>query len=102
MLIFTHLIGAVVVVVLSLFALPTYVGVATVVGGLWGTISSLRVLRWIMEDRAPTSKERRAALRIPIRLTLIQGLLWIGGVVVFTSLALVLQPQRALGTAFSI
>jgi adenylate cyclase len=119
MLIFTHLIGAVVVVVLSLFvlptqglnhrslvslaiAVPTYVGVATVVGGLWGTISSLRVLRWIMEDRAPTSKERRAALRIPIRLTLIQGLLWIGGVVVFTSLALVLQPQRALGTAFSI
>ncbi len=119
MLVITHLIGAGVVLVLSLFVLPTqelnhrslvslaisvptYVGVATVVGGFWGTISSLRGLRWILEDRTPTSKERRTALRIPIRLTLIQGLLWTGGVVVFTLQALVLQPDRALGTAFSI
>jgi len=119
MLVITHLIGAGVVLVLSLFVLPTqelnhrslvalaisvptYVGVATVVGGVWGTISSLRGLRWILESREPTAKERRTALRIPIRLTLIQGLLWSGGVVVFTLEALVLQPERTLGTAFSI
>ncbi|MFL6154687.1 MAG: adenylate/guanylate cyclase domain-containing protein [Marmoricola sp.] len=119
MLVVTHLIGAGVVLVLSLFVLPTqslnhrslvslaitvptYVGVATVVGALWGTISSLRGLRWILEGRVPTSRERRTALRIPIRLTLIQGLLWTGGVIVFTSQALVLQPSRALGTAFAI
>src|SRR5690349_12753715 len=119
MLVVTHLIGAGVVLVLSLFVLPTqalnhrslvslaisvptYVGVATVVGGFWGTISSLRGLRWILEEREPTSKERRTALRIPIRLTLIQGLLWTGGVIVFTAQALVLQPDRALGTAFAI
>ena len=119
MLVVTHLIGAGVVLVLSIFvlptqslnhrslvslaiAVPTYVGVATVVGGFWGTISSLRGLRWILEGRTPNARDRRTALRIPIRLTLIQGLLWTGGVVVFTLLALLLQPERALGTAFSI
>lgn len=119
MLVITHLIGAGVVLVLSLFvlptqslnraslvslaiAVPTYVGVATVVGGFWGTITSLRGLRWALEGRTPTAKERRVALRTPIRLTLIQGALWTGGVVVFTGLALALQPDRALGTAFSI
>ena len=119
MLVITHLIGAGVVLILSLFVLPTqslnhrslvalaisvptYVGVATVVGGFWGTISSLRGLRWVLEERPPTPKERRTALRIPIRLTLIQGLLWAGGVVVFTLEALVLQPDRVLGTAFAV
>ena len=33
--------------VLSLaIGVPTYVGVAVLVGGFWGTISSLRGLRW--------------------------------------------------------
>ncbi|MFL6024755.1 MAG: adenylate/guanylate cyclase domain-containing protein [Marmoricola sp.] len=119
MLVITHLIGAGVVVVLSIFvlptqalnhsslvslavAVPTYVGVATLVGGFWGTITSLRGLRWALEGRTPSARERRVALRTPIRLTLIQGALWSGGVVVFTLLAVVLQPDRALGTAFSI
>jgi len=119
MLVITHLIGAGVVLVLSLFVLPTqelnhrslvslaisvptYVGVAVLVGGFWGTISSLRGLRWALEGRTPNKKERRTALRTPIRLTLIQGALWAGAVVVFTVQALVVQPDRALGTAFAI
>lgn len=119
MLVTTHLIGAGVVVVMSVFVLPTeklnsasvislaisvptYVGVAVLVGGFWGTISSLRGLRWALEGRTPTSKERRTALRTPIRLTLIQGGLWATAVVVFTVLALISQPDRALGTGFAI
>jgi adenylate cyclase len=119
MLVTTHLIGAGVVFVISVFVLPTddlnsgsvvslaigvptYVGVATLVGGLWGTISSLRGLRWALEGRTPTSRERRRALRTPIRLTLIQGGLWAAAVIVFTVLALITQPDRALGTGFAI
>lgn len=119
MLVSTHLIGACVVFVISVFVLPTeklnrsslvslaitvptYVGVAVLVGGFWGTISSLRGLRWAIEGRTPTPAERRIALRTPIRLTLIQGGLWAVAVVVFTILALVVQPDRALGTGFAI
>lgn len=119
MLITTHLIGAVVVVVMSVFVLPTealndasllslaitvptYVLAAMLVGGFWGTVSSLRGLRWALEDRDPTPKERRRALRTPLRLTLIQGGLWAGGFVVFSIQALILQPERTLGTGFAI
>ncbi len=119
MLVTTHLIGAGVVFVISAFVLPTtalnhaslvslaisvptYVGVATVVGGFWGTISSLHGLRWAIEGRDPTPGERRAALRTPIRLTLIQAALWFGGFLFFTTEALILQPDRALGTGFAI
>jgi adenylate cyclase len=119
MLVTTHVIGAGVVFVLSALVLPTealnhasvvslaitvptYVGVAVLVGGFWGTISSLRGLRWALEGRTPSARERRTALRTPIRLTWIQGGLWFVAVVLFTVQALVLQPGRALGTAFSI
>lgn len=119
MLVTTHLIGAGVVFVISVFVLPTdslnrssvislaigvpvYVGLAVLVGGFWGTLSSLRGLRWAIEGRTPTSKERRRALRTPIRLTLIQGGLWAVAVVVFTVLALIWQPDRALGTGIAI
>jgi adenylate cyclase len=119
LLVVTHVIGACVVLVLSAFVLPTrslnhasvvslaisvptYVGVAVVVGGFWGTITSLRGMRWATEGRAPTSRERRTALRTPIRLTLIQGGLWAAAVVVFTAEALATQPDRALGTGFAV
>ncbi|MCW2787088.1 MAG: hypothetical protein JWP74_3605 [Marmoricola sp.] len=119
MLVVTHLIGAGVVFVITALVLPTkalnhasvvslaisvptYVGVAVLVGGFWGTITSLRGLRWALEGRTPTSRERRTALRTPIRLTMIQGGLWFGAVVVFSVEALVVQPDRVLGTAFSI
>lgn len=119
MLVTTHLIGALVVFVISVFvlpteelsdssvvslaiAVPTYVGVAVLVGGFWGTISSLRGLRWALEGRSPNAQERRTALRTPIRLTLIQGALWGVAVVVFVILTLVVQPERALGTGLAI
>ncbi|MGO4258510.1 adenylate/guanylate cyclase domain-containing protein [Marmoricola sp. RAF53] len=119
LLVTTHLIGAAVVLVISVFVLPTkavnqaswvalaisipvYVAAAVVVGGVWGTVSSLRAAAWALAERQPTEAERRRTLRIPLRLTLIQGLLWAGGFVVFTAEAVVLQTDRALGTGFAI
>lgn len=119
MLVSTHVIGAGVVFVISVFVLPTeplnrgslisltigvpvYVLVAVLVGGFWGTISSLRGLRWALEGRTPTARERRRALRTPIRLTWIQIGLWAAAAAIFTSLALIYQPERALGTGFAI
>lgn len=119
MLVTTHLVGALVVFVMSVFVLPTtalneaslvglaitvptYVVAAVLVGGLWGTVSSLRGMRWVLEEREPTPAERRRALRTPLRLTLIQAGLWFVAFVVFSVQALILQPDRTLGTAFAI
>ena len=43
-----------------------------------------------------------AALRLPLRLTTVQVGLWVGALVVFTTLALVVQPDRALSTAITL
>ncbi len=119
MLVTTHLIGALVVFVISVVVLPTeplnddsmvalaisvptYVAAAVLVGGIWGTVTSLRSMRWALADLPPTPKERRVALRTPLRLTLIQAGLWFGGFVVFTVEALLIQPERALATGFAI
>ncbi|MET0928298.1 MAG: hypothetical protein ABWX74_02220, partial [Aeromicrobium sp.] len=78
-------------------AVPVYVAVAVAIGASLVTVSALRALRWSLDDRAPTAEERRTALRLPWRLTLIQLVLWLGGVVVFTVIAATTQPEAVLG-----
>ncbi|MGJ9413803.1 adenylate/guanylate cyclase domain-containing protein [Aeromicrobium sp. CF4.19] len=119
LLVITNLIGAAIVLVLRLWVLPggspndayalslaiatpVYVGVAVLVGATVGTIACVRPLRWALQDRQPTEKERRTALRLSIRLTAIQVVLWGAAVVVFTVLSTVLQPAAALSAGLSV
>jgi len=119
LLVSTNLFNAVVVVVISVFvvpseapssemllalaiAVPVYVGVAVLVGATVGTATSLRALRWAREDRDPDPEERRRALRVPVRLTVLQGSMWLVATVLFTVLAVVLQPERALSTGLTV
>ncbi len=119
MLVSTNLVGAGVVVVLSTLvvpssglnrangialaiAVPVYVVFALVVGAVGATLTALRALRWANRGEEPTAQERRTALRLPWRLTLIQAALWGGAVLLFTGLSALLQPDRVLGTAFTI
>jgi adenylate cyclase len=89
--------------VLSLaIAVPVYVGLAVVVGATVGTATTLRALRWVLDERSPTEADRTSTLRAPLRLTWLQGLLWAGATVLFTVLSLVLQPSRALSTALTV
>ncbi|KAA1427760.1 adenylate/guanylate cyclase domain-containing protein [Nocardioides antri] len=83
---------------------PTYVVTAAVVGVIWGTATSLRALRWATQGAhvVPTEKERRQALNVPLQLTMMQLSLWLAGSAVFTVLALVLQPERALATGLTV
>nr|MCW2727891.1 hypothetical protein [Aeromicrobium sp.] len=83
-------------------AVPVYVGVAVVIGASIVTVSALRALRWSIEDKAPTVEERRTTLRLPWRLTLIQTVLWLGGLVIFTVLAVIKQPEAVLGAVFAV
>lgn len=115
----THVIGAGLVVIVTSFVVPTpeansatvltlaigapvYVGLAVLIGAIGFGSMALRATAWIVEDRRPTEEERRRTLMIPAGLTIGQGLLWAGAVVVFTVLALVAQPDRALSTALTL
>ena len=100
-----HLIGAMVVIVLLVFVLPVpelkdtasivrrnliaaivYVGVIVPVGVGLGLGQSHPATRWLLEDRAPSARERELALGLGLRLLAMQTGLWAGAVVVFSLL----------------
>ena len=119
LLVTTNLVGAALVVVISYFvvpapaptgrtvvalaiAIPVYVTVAVLVGAGVGTTTTLRALRWATTDTTPDDDDRRKALRVPLRLTQLQALMWLSATVLFTMLAVVLQPARALTTGLTV
>jgi len=59
--------------------IPVYSAVALVVGSVWGSTWVLSSLRWSRKDHPPTRADRISTLRIPWKLTLISGVLWVGG-----------------------
>ncbi|UYP20357.1 adenylate/guanylate cyclase domain-containing protein [Rhodococcus sp. Z13] len=107
----THLVGALIVaalinvvipgpsvlrsefLVVTAILAPVYVVTAIVVGSVVGTRKALQRLRWALEDRPPTPKEQRIALRMPWRTTLQQGALWFIGLVLFTTSFGIIDPQ---------
>jgi adenylate cyclase len=97
----SNVIGAVVVIALLAFVVPTppgeggfgrinmlivplYVGVATVTGAVAGTRHLLPRLRWIRDETVPTPAEQRLALRAPLRLLVVSGLLWAWAAALFS------------------
>lgn len=85
-------------------AVPVYIGVAVLIGIVWGTTWTLRALRWATDPNHgnPTLAERRAALAVPIKLTLVQAFLWFVAMVLFTLLAVAVQPERAVATGLTV
>ncbi|QWF78621.1 adenylate/guanylate cyclase domain-containing protein [Amycolatopsis sp. CA-230715] len=83
-------------------ATPIYLVLAIVVGAFWGTRDAFRALRWVTEERTPDADERRAALRVPLRLTVVQLTLWGLATVLFTVLAGLLQPSLVYAMGFTV
>ncbi|WGY01726.1 adenylate/guanylate cyclase domain-containing protein [Nocardioides sp. QY071] len=116
----TNLIGALVVFVINTWAIPspgpnremvialaiaipTYVFVAAAIGAVWGTTTSLRALRWATQPGVDPDRTQRArALRVPLTLTVMQLVMWLVGTLLFTTLTVLLQPSRTLGTALTV
>ncbi|MEX2253453.1 MAG: adenylate/guanylate cyclase domain-containing protein [Thermoleophilaceae bacterium] len=82
-------------------AIPIYVVVALVVGVGWGTRTALRRVDWLLDERIPDRHEQRAALQTPVALVRVQAVLWAAGVVVFTTLSVVVQPSLAVNVAIT-
>ncbi|MBB3036177.1 adenylate/guanylate cyclase domain-containing protein [Hoyosella altamirensis] len=81
---------------------PAYVGLALLIGILWGTKRALKDLRWSREGEEPTPKEQRTALATPWRLTVIQFVLWGLATVLFTVLYGVIEPDAIAKIAFTV
>ncbi len=89
--------------VLSLaIGVPVYVAVALAIGVTVGTASTVRSLRWVLEEQPPDDRARRRTLRAPLRLTALQLGLWLGATVVFTMLSVVFQPERAVSVGLTV
>ncbi|MFF1822765.1 adenylate/guanylate cyclase domain-containing protein [Kribbella sp. NPDC058245] len=115
----TNLIGAAVVFVLAVFVLPgpplsdelqhieaigvpAYFLLALIVGVVWSSRVALRYTAWVDEDRAATRKEQISTLRLPLRLTVIEAVLWMVATIAFTAVTVVIQPENALRIAVTI
>ncbi len=92
-------------IIVNLVALGIYLGVALLIGFVWGLGKLRPVRRWLREEREPTDKEKRLVLRAPVRAGLTAGVLWALAVVVFSvinvnfsgSLAIVVGITVGLG-----
>jgi adenylate cyclase len=71
---------------INFVAVPVYAGASLVVGGVWSTVWGRRSLRWSIEEREPTEKDRIATLRVPWKLTTVSAVLWFTGTGIFTLL----------------
>ena len=60
----------------NFIVVPVYITAAFVVGIGWGTYVGVRDLRWAIRDVAPTKRDARRTMRLPWRLSLVQGFLW--------------------------
>ena len=82
---------------------PVYVVCAVVLGGFVGTTATLRAIRWTLQpDAVPTHRERARVFKVPFRLTVLQFVLWAVATVLFTVLAALVQPERALATGLTV
>ncbi len=53
----------------------------------------VRNLRWAIRDEVPSKRDARRTMRLPWRLSLVQGLLWAGATVMLTIMYGLVDPQ---------
>ncbi|MDP9228650.1 MAG: adenylate/guanylate cyclase domain-containing protein [Actinomycetota bacterium] len=117
----SNMVGATIVFVLANFVVPTptlsnaddvrltnliafgvYLATATVVGTLWGQ-RRMKVLRgFLEEERDPDRAERREVLLGPLRLTVVNAVLWLVATVVFGILNASFSGQLGVAVAFTV
>ena len=76
----------------NLIALAIYLPLAVIVGKVVGARIAPTRFAWIKEDRPPTAQERDVALRMPLHCLRLNAGLWLGGLVLFTTLNLTIDP----------
>lgn len=80
----------------NVIAAGTYVLLGLALGILWGVRLQRSVKDWLEAEREPTERERRIALRAPVRIAFVHMALWLAGVVAFTGLNAAFSVPLAL------
>jgi adenylate cyclase len=121
-LVIANLIGTVAVFLVALFIVPEpkvahqghvdlvnaiaaliYFPLASLAGVLLGTRGLFSEIRsWLMAERPATDRERRIILRAPIRVFVVQVMLWLGAAIVFGALNAVYLPSSGLEAAIIV
>ncbi|OZM74208.1 hypothetical protein CFN78_07360 [Amycolatopsis antarctica] len=83
-------------------AVPAYVALALLIGIVTGTRRAVGALRWAFSGKEPDEAERVATLRVPWRLTRMQGLLWLGALIGFTTVYGIVLPGSVAKVAFTV
>ncbi len=83
-----------------------YLAVAIAIGVGWGRrlVEGGRggIGGWLAEDRAPTAAEQRLVLRAPLRIMLVEAVLWGLAAVAFSILNLLFSPLLGLGVGLTV
>lgn len=87
---------------LNFVAVPVYLAIALLVGTIRGTQRALRSLQWIVQDRAPTERDRLNALTMPWRLTRMQIGQWSIAFVALTAAYGFVEPETIPKVGFTI
>ena len=71
---------------LTFAAVPAFIAVALALGTFWITRQVVIVLRWAIEERAPSPEDERNTFLAPWRVAVVDLFLWAAGAVVTTTL----------------
>ncbi|OBI88166.1 adenylate/guanylate cyclase domain-containing protein [Mycobacterium asiaticum] len=71
---------------ITLGASPAYIVLALAVGTYWITRSTVRALRWAIEEREPTVEDERNTFMAPWRVAIVDLILWGVGAALLTTL----------------
>ena len=81
--------------VANLVALVVYLTLTSIVGWRLGRRMSLSSREWLTEDRAPTDRELRSVLRVPLKCTTMDLGFWLGAAVLFFCVNVTASVQAA-------
>ena len=80
-------------VYVNFIGVPVYVVCALIVGVTVGTASTVKAVRWSIDDEVPSREDARRAKRAQRRLVWLQGALWVGGAAVLGLLYGLVDPS---------
>jgi adenylate cyclase len=90
------------VLVVNLVAVSIYLPIALLIGGIWGNRRTKGTQDWLCEERLPTEREQRRALREPLRVLLVQAVMWLAAAFGFGALNAAFDPLLGLQVLLTI
>ena len=86
----------------NLIGFTIYLGGAVLIGAIWGGRRMQPMHEFLNEERAPTREERREVLLGPLRLSVVNGVLWLAAIPIFGVLNSTYDGELGLAVATTI